>query len=85
MKNEGKFTSTSKHVLSLQCQAHKTSHLNILNTFRVMIILRLLLLLTNLHLKLLSTQGTGADKILSTQRVNGQRTIGQQVKKWEFS
>ena len=44
--------------------------MNILNTFRVMIILRLLLLLTNLHLKLLSTQGTGADKILSTQRVN---------------
>ena len=25
-------------------------------------------LLTNLHLKLLSTQGTGADKLLSTQR-----------------
>ena len=43
---------------------------NKLNTFRVMIILRLLLLLTNLHLKLLSTQGTGADKLLSTQRVN---------------
>ena len=43
---------------------------NILNTFRAMIILRLLLLLTNLHLKLLSTQGTGADKLLSTQRVN---------------
>ena len=42
---------------------------DILNTFRVMIILRLLLLLTNLHLKLLSTQGTGADKLLSTQRV----------------
>ena len=42
---------------------------NILNTFRVMIILRLLLLLTNLHLKLLSTQGTGADKLLSTERV----------------
>ena len=42
---------------------------NILNTFRVMIILRLLLLLTNLHLKLLSTQGTGADILLSTQRV----------------
>ena len=42
---------------------------NILNTFRVMIILRLLLLLTNLHLKLLSTQGTGADKLLSTQRL----------------
>ena len=42
---------------------------NILNTFRVMTILRLLLLLTNLHLKLLSTQGTGADKLLSTQRV----------------
>ena len=35
----------------------------------VKIILRLLLLLTNLHLKLLSTQGTGADKLLSTQRV----------------
>ena len=35
-----------------------------------MIILRLLLLLTNLHLKLLSTQGAGADKLLSTQRVN---------------
>ena len=35
-----------------------------------MIILRLLLLLTNLHLKLLSTQGTGADKLLSAQRVN---------------
>ena len=29
----------------------------------------LLLLLTNSHLKLLSTQGTGADKLLSTQRV----------------
>ena len=43
---------------------------NVLNIFRVMIILRLLLLLTNLHLKLLSTQGTGADKLLSTQRVN---------------
>ena len=43
---------------------------NILNTFGVMIkSLRLLLLLTNLHLKLLSTQGTGADKLLSTQRV----------------
>ena len=33
-------------------------------------ILRLLLLLTNLHLKLLSTQGTGVDNLLSTQRVN---------------
>ena len=42
---------------------------NILITFRVMIILRLLLLLTNSHLKLLGTQGTGADKLLSTQRV----------------
>ena len=41
---------------------------NILNTFRVMIILRLLLLLTSLHLKLLSTQGTGADQLLNTQR-----------------
>ena len=38
-----------------------------------MIILRLLLLLTNLHLKLLSTQGTGADKLLSTQRVKPTR------------
>ena len=38
-----------------------------------MIILRLLLLLTNLHLKLLSTQGTGADKLLSTQRVKATR------------
>ena len=47
-----------------------SDEVNILNTFRVMIILRLLLLLTNLHLKLLSTQGTGADKLLSTQRVN---------------
>ena len=46
---------------------------NILNTFRVMIILRLLLLLTNLHLKLLSTQGTGVDKLLSTQRVKRQQ------------
>ena len=35
-----------------------------------MITLRLLLLLTNLHLKLLSTQGTGDDKLLSIQRVN---------------
>ena len=34
-----------------------------------MINLRLPLLLTNLHLKLLSTQGTGADKLLSSQRV----------------
>ena len=49
--------------------------INILNTFRVMIILRLLLLLTNLHLKLLSTQGTGADKLLSTQRVTNQLVI----------
>ena len=40
-----------------------------------MIILRLLLLLTNLHLKLLSTQGTGADKLLSTQRVKGATSI----------
>ena len=46
------------------------NEVNILNTFSVMIILRLLLLLTNLLLKLLSTQGTGADKLLSTQRVN---------------
>ena len=37
-----------------------------------MIILRLLLLLTNLHLKLLSTQGTGADKLFSTQRATGE-------------
>ena len=38
-----------------------------------MIILILLLLLTNLHLKLLSTQGTGADKLLSTQRVKKEK------------
>ena len=65
---------------------------NILNTFRVMIIL-LLLLLTNLHLKLLSTQGTGADKLLSTQRVNytdpdliimNETKIDEQVKASEF-
>ena len=44
---------------------------NILNTFSVMIIFILLLLLTNLHLKLLITQGIGTDKLLSaTQRVN---------------
>ena len=41
-----------------------------------MIILRLLLLLTNLHLKLLSTQGTGADKLLSSQRVNSLVSTG---------
>ena len=52
---------------------------NILNTFRVMIILRLLLLLTNLHLKLLSTQGTGDDKLLSTQRVNSTIVDGGKV------
>ena len=46
-----------------------SDEVNILNTFRVMIILILLLLLTNLHLKLLSTQGTGTNKILGTQRV----------------
>ena len=40
-----------------------------------MIILRLLLLLTNLHLKLLSTQGTGADKLLSTQRVKTKQDV----------
>ena len=58
---------------------------NILNTFRVMIILRLLLLLTNLHLKLLSTQGTGADKLLSTQRVNTQLGIPSgQMDMWSF-
>ena len=45
-----------------------SDEVNILNIFRVMIILILLLLLTNLHLKLLSTQGTGADKLLSTQK-----------------
>ena len=41
---------------------------NTLNAFSVRIIFILLLLLTNLHLKLLSTQGIGADKLLSTQR-----------------
>ena len=50
---------------------------NILNTFkRVMIILILLLLLTNLRLKLNSTQGTGADKLLSTQRVKVSTIVG---------
>ena len=44
-----------------------------------MIILRLLLLLTNLHLKLLSTQGTGADKLLSTQRVKVPKYCHAQV------
>ena len=43
---------------------------NMLNTFSVMIIFIPLLLLTNLLLKLLSTQGIGADKLLSTQRVS---------------
>ena len=43
---------------------------NILNTFSVRIIFILLLLITNLHLKLLSTLGIGADKLLSTERVN---------------
>ena len=52
---------------------------NILNTFRVMIILRLLVLLTNLHLKLLSTQGTGADKLLSTQRVKQNNIVQQSL------
>ena len=42
---------------------------NILNIFSVMIIFILLLFLTNLHLKLLRTQGIGADKLLSTKRV----------------
>ena len=46
-----------------------SSEVNILNTFRVMTICILLLLLTNLLLKLLSTQATGSDKLLSTQRV----------------
>ena len=49
---------------------------NILYTFSVVIIFILLILLflsTNLHLKLLSTQGIGTDKLLSTQtqRVKG--------------
>ena len=53
-----------------------------------MTILIQLLLLTNLHLKLLSTQGTGADKLLSTQRVKYieglelKRTISTFLKKW---
>ena len=45
------------------------NEVNILHNFSVMIIFMLLLLLTNLHLKLLSSQGIGADKLLSTQRV----------------
>ena len=43
---------------------------NMLNTFSVRIIFILLLLITNLHLKLLSTLGIGADKLLSTERGN---------------
>ena len=43
-----------------------------------MIILRLLLLLTNLHLKLLSTQGTGADKLLSTQGTGADKLLSTQ-------
>ena len=35
-----------------------------------MIILRLLLLLTNLHLKLLSTQGTGAENYLALKELS---------------
>ena len=52
-----------------------------------MIILRLLLLLTNLHLKLLSTQGTGADKLLSTQRVNAFVIIFdiRNITQWTYS
>ena len=49
-----------------------------------MIILRLLLLLTNLHLKLLSTQGTGAHKLLSTQRVNGMKVTAMEYNLWSF-
>ena len=49
--------------------------INILHTFRVKIIFILLLLLTNLHLKLLSTQGIGANKLLSTQRVNDRKML----------
>ena len=60
---------TLRHVNNIPEMLIPCDEVNILNTFRVMIILRLLLLLTNLHLKLLSTQGTGADKLLSTQRV----------------
>ena len=49
---------------------------NILYTFSVMIIFILLLLLTNLHLKSLGTQGIGADKLLSAQRVkNGSAAV----------
>ena len=48
---------------------------NILNSFSGMIICILLLLLTNLHMKLLSTQGIGTDKLLSTQRVNSKTNI----------
>ena len=60
----------------------------LLNTFRV-IILRQLLLLTNLDLKLLSTQETGADKILSTQRVkpilsNLEKYLIVQHSKWKL-
>ena len=53
---------------------------NILNTFRVMIILRQLLLLTNLYLKLLSTEGTGANKLLGTQRVKNHLQISSRTR-----
>ena len=46
-----------------------------------MIILRLLLLLTKLHLKLLSTQGTGANKLLSTQRVKDFKVAWRKIKR----
>ena len=47
-----------------------SNEVNILNTFRVVIILILLLLLANLHLKLLSTQGTGADKLIKADQLD---------------
>ena len=43
---------------------------NMLNTSSVMIIFILLLLLAKLQLILLSAQGIGTDKLLSTQRVH---------------
>ena len=50
-----------------------------LNTFSVMIIFILLLLLSNLHLKLLSTHGIGVDKLLSTQRVKERCSLLLQI------
>ena len=51
---------------------------NTFNTVSVMIIFILPLLLTNWHLRLLSIQGIGADKLHSTQKV---KSILDQLRK----